>query len=346
MVKDLRVELTANDCLLVTGATGLVGRHMVSRALRHGWRVRALVRSLDAARYLADQGAELVLGELSDPPSLTKAVQEVSVIVHCAAKVGDWGPVDDYRRINVDGLRVLLDASLATGMLRRFVHLSSLGVYEARDHYGTDEGTPPNRAGIDGYTLTKVESEDLVLDYARTRQLPAVVLRPGFIYGPGDRTVIPRLLERLKSGQFAYLGTPDKLMNNVFVENLVDAIELAISHDDVLGEVFNITDGRLVSKKEFVETIAQAAGCPLPTKVAPLGVAKFLARLLEGLYRLLGKQEAPLLSGARIKFLGLNLDYCIDKARRQLGYAPRIDFREGMRITLQSFPQANSGPTT
>jgi len=319
---------------------------MVSRALQHGWRVRALVRSVSAANYLADQGAELVLGELSDPPSLTRAVQGVSLLVHCAAKVGDWGPVDDYRRINVDGLRVLLDASLATGLLRRFVHLSSLGVYAACDHYGTDEGTPPNRAGIDGYTLTKVESEDLVLDYARTKQLPAVVLRPGFIYGPGDRTVIPRLLERLKSGQFAYLGTPDKLMNNVFVENLVDAIELAISRDDVLGEVFNITDGRLVSKKEFVETIARAAGCPLPTKVVPLGVAKFLARVLEGLYRLLGKQEAPLLSGARIKFLGLNLDYCIDKARRQLGYAPRFDFQEGMQQTLASFLPATADPSS
>ncbi|MBI1347919.1 NAD-dependent epimerase/dehydratase family protein [bacterium] len=327
---------TADDCLLVTGATGLVGRHVVARALKSGWRVQALVRSASAAQYLADQGAELVIGDLSDPPSLTRAVQQATLIVHCAAKVGDWGPVEDYRRINVDGLRVLLDAALVTGQLKRFVHISSLGVYEARDHYGTDEATPPNRAGIDGYTLTKVESEDLVLDYVRNRQLPAVVLRPGFIYGPGDRTIIPRLIERLKSGQFAYLGSPDKLMNNVYVENLVDAIELAISNDDVIGEVFNITDGRLVKKKEFVETIAKSAGCPLPSKVVPLGVARLLARVLEGLYRLLGKQEAPLLSGARIKFLGLNLDYCIDKARRQLGYTPRFDFQDAMRKTLEN----------
>lgn len=320
--------------MLVTGATGLVGSHVVERACREGWQVRALVRSAQSAQVLQACGAELAIGDLADADSLKRAVMDASVIVHCAAKVGDWGPVDDYRNVNVRGLQVLLEAAEAAGCLRRFVHLSSLGVYEARDHYGTDETTPPNRSGIDGYTLTKVESEDLVLEHVARRQLPAVVLRPGFIYGPRDRTILPRLMERLKTSQFAYLGSPDKVMNNTYVGNLVEAVFLSIARDDVLGEVFNITDARLVTKREFVETIARDAGYPLPSKVVPLGVARFLARLLEGIYRTLGKQEAPLLSSARIKFLGLNLDYSIDKARRQLGYEPQTDFADAMRRTL------------
>ncbi len=325
---------TSVDRMLVTGATGLVGSHVVERACREGWQVRALVRTAKAAQPLQACGAELAIGDLADSASLKSAVSDISLVVHCAAKVGDWGPVDDYRNVNVRGLQVLLEAAEATGRLQKFVHLSSLGVYEARDHYGTDETTSPNRSGIDGYTLTKVESEDLVLEHVAKHQLPAVVLRPGFIYGPRDRTILPRLMERLKSSQFAYLGSPDKVMNNTFVGNLVDAIFLAIERDDVLGEVFNITDGRLVTKREFVETIARDAGYPLPSKVVPLGVAKSLARVLEWLYRTLGKPEAPLLSSARIKFLGLNLDYCIDKARRQLGYAPQTDFADAMRQTM------------
>jgi nucleoside-diphosphate-sugar epimerase len=340
--EELDLERTANDLMLVTGATGLVGSHVVERALREGWRVRALVRSAAGAAELAGQGAELAIGDLGDAASLTAAVPGATVIVHCAAKVGDWGPVDDYRRINVDGVRTLIDASRQTGTLRRFVHISSLGVYPARDHYGTDEDTPPSATGIDGYTLTKVEAEELVFDEARTRQLPAVVLRPGFIYGPRDRTILPRLWDRLKSGQFAYLGGPDKVMNNTYVGNLVDAIFLAIARDDVLGRVYNITDGRLVTKREFIETIATAAGAPQPTKVVPLGLAKAIARGLEFVYKLLGKQEAPLLSNARIKFLGLNLDYCIDRARRELGYSPAVDFQQGMATTLAWY-QANKG---
>lgn len=335
------MQRTENDVMLVTGATGLVGSHVIERARNEGWRVQALVRSPSSAKYLQDWGAELVLGDFSDNASVASATKDATVIVHCAAKVGDWGAMEDFRQINVRGLEALLEAAEATGKLKRFVHVSSLGVYEARDHYGTDEDTPPNLAGIDGYTRTKVEAEQLVLQHVKERRLPAVVVRPGFIYGPRDRTIIPKVMERLKSQQFAYLGSPDKLMNNTYVANLVDAIFLAIEKDTVLGQVFNITDPRLVTKKEFMETIAKTAGYPLPTKVVPIGVAKFLAKMLEGLYRVLGKKEAPLLSSARIKFLGLNLDYSCERAKRLLGYSPKYDFADAMPPTVRSFLTTN-----
>jgi nucleoside-diphosphate-sugar epimerase len=166
--------------------------------------------------------------------------------------VGDWGPTGEYRRVNVEGTRTLLNAALQTGSLERWVQISSLGVYSGGDHYGTDETTAPNADGIDGYTLTKVESEKLVCDYVVQRQLPAVVLRPGFIYGPRDRTVMPRLMGKLRDRKFAYLGNHDKLMNNTFVGNLCEAVWLAIRNDNVVGEVFNIRDPRAVTKKEFI----------------------------------------------------------------------------------------------
>jgi nucleoside-diphosphate-sugar epimerase len=331
------VKLTDRDLILVTGGTGLVGSHVIEQARQRGDRVRALVRSPDAAKQLADWGAELVAGDLGEPASLKQAVEGATVIVHCAAKVGDWGPTESYRTINVHGLEQLLLAAESAGTLKRFVHISSLGVYQARDHYGTDETEQPSTTGIDGYTLTKVEAENLVLDHIREKKLPAVVLRPGFIYGPRDRSVLPRLLERVKSGVFAFLGPPDKLMNNTYVKNLVAAIFLAIENDAAVGQVFNITDGRLVTKQEFVETAAKFAGYPVPTKIVPLGVAKLLAKVLESVWKLLGKKEAPLLSNARIKFLGLNLDYCIDKARRELGYDPQIDYQQAMQETIDWF---------
>ncbi|MFO0919729.1 MAG: NAD-dependent epimerase/dehydratase family protein [Planctomycetaceae bacterium] len=331
------MKITEQDLILVTGATGLVGSHVVQEACRRGWKVRALVRSPAAASELSGWGAELATGDLGDTASLKKAVEGATVIVHCAAKVGDWGPTESYRAINVHGLETLLEAAEASGKLKRFVHISSLGVYQARDHYGTDETEQPSTTGIDGYTLTKVEAEKLVLEHARDRKLPAVVLRPGFIYGPRDRSVMPRVLERLKTKAFAFLGPPEKLMNNTYVVNLVQAVFLAIERDDVLGEVFNITDGRLVTKKEFIETAAKLADYPVPDKIVPIGIAKFLARVLEFIWKLLGKQEAPLLSNARIKFLGLNLDYCIDKAKRQLGYQPKVDYQDAMKETIDWF---------
>ena len=123
-------------------------------------------------------------------------MEGVDVVVHCAAKVGDWGPVDEFRKVNVEGLRALLDATLGKP-LHRFVHVSTLGVYEARHHYGTDETEPLPDKHIDGYTQSKVEAERLALQYHRKQGVPVVILRPGFVYGPRDRTVLPRLADRL-----------------------------------------------------------------------------------------------------------------------------------------------------
>jgi len=325
------------DCLLVTGATGMVGSHVVERARQQGWAVRAFVRPEANVELLKQWGVELIRGNFEDQSALHAAVQNATVIVHCAAKVGDWGPVEDYRRMNVQGLEDLILASQQAHSLKRFIHLSSLGVYPARDHYGTDEGEPTAQTSIDGYTLSKVEAEQLVLKCQRQQGFPAVVLRPGFIYGPRDRTILPRLLGKLQTRQFAFLGSPEKVMNNTYVNNLVDAIFLAIDREVVRPGPFNITDGRLVTKREFVSTIARSAGYPEPTKVVPLGVAKVLARVLETTWRLLGKTEAPLLSQARIKFLGLNLDFSIEAAKRELGYHPAVDFAEAMESTMKDF---------
>lgn len=329
--------MNQNDLLFVTGASGLVGSHVAERARSQNIRTRALVRNDADARVLEKWGVECVRGDLTDADALRRAVQAATVIVHCAAKVGDWGPVESYRSVNVDALRVMLDTALSQRTLRRFVHISSLGVYEARDHYGTDESVEPSATGIDGYTLTKFEAERLVLDYVRSRSLPAVVLRPGFIYGPRDRAVLPNILGRLKSGQFAFLGSGDRLLNNTYVGNLVDAIFLAIDAQNSIGRIYNITDGKLVTKRDFVSAIVQQAGYAMPKRHIPLPLARMLAKLLERIWRLRGKQEAPLLSNARIKFLGLNLDFCIDRAKRELGYRPQVEFEEGMRRTVTWF---------
>lgn len=323
-------KLTPQDLILVTGGTGLVGSHVAEQAKQRGLRVRALVRKSSGARLLKQWGFEIVTGDLDQPATLNEVCQGVTVVIHCAARVGDWGPIEDYRRVNVEGTRALITAALTSGYLRRWIQISSLGVYEGRDHFGTDEATPPSSSGIDGYTLTKVESELLVREAVQTSGLPAVILRPGFIYGERDRTVLPRLLERLKSGKFAYLGAPEKLMNNTFVGNLCEAVWLAAERDDVIGKVFNIRDPRSVTKREFIETICAAAGLPYPKKVVPLPAARALARAMEAVWRLLRISKAPLLNSARIKFLGLNLDFSIRRATEELGYQPTLDFRDAM----------------
>ena len=130
------MTLTGDSVMLVTGATGLVGSHVAEQARKKGFRVRAVVRNPSQSAELAAWGVELVAGDMTDRDSLIRAVRGVAVIVHCAAKVGDWGPTEAYRAVNVDGLRHLLEAAEQETQLQRFVHLSSLGVYPAESDRG------------------------------------------------------------------------------------------------------------------------------------------------------------------------------------------------------------------
>lgn len=338
------MQFTKNDRLLVTGATGLVGSHIAEQAVKRGIKTRVVVRETSDTAFLKTIDCEIVHGDIGDPKSLASAMEGVTAIVHCAAMVGDWGPTEPYRQVNVGGTDNLVKAALEAGGLKKFVHVSSLGVYPARDHFGTDETVQPDPSGIDGYTLTKIESEQLVLKHVVESKLPAIVLRPGFIYGTRDRTVLPRIFEKLADKKFAFLGSKETLVNNTYVGNLCDAVFIALENDEHIGECFNITDGRTVTKGEFIQTIADAAGYTMPVKVVPLPIARALAKVMEATWKLLGKKEAPLLSSAKIKFLGLNLDYCIDKAKHKLQYAPATDFSEAMKTTVKWFQSENRLP--
>ena len=169
-------------------------------------------------------------------------------------------------------------------------------------------------------------------------------MRPGFVYGPRDRTVLPKLLDRLRSGGFAFLGDGEQLLNNVHAENVADAVVAALTAPDAAGKAYNLTDGRLVTRREFVRVICEAADLPVPTRSVPLPVARGLAKGLEATYRLLGRDHAPLLSSARIKFLGLNLDFSIDRAKEDLNYTAERLFHEAMPEAVAwtlAHPEAN-----
>lgn len=320
--------------VLITGATGFVGSHVAETLLRRGDRVRALVRSGADAAFLESLGAEIVRGDLCEPASLLPAVEGVDVIVHCAAKVGDWGPVDDYRKVNVEGLRALLDATL-DWPLHRFVHVSTLGVYEARHHYGADETEPLPDRHIDGYTQSKVEAERLAFQYRRKQNVPVTILRPGFVYGPRDRMMLPRLIDRLRERSVIYIAHGKYALNTTYVGNLADAVALAIDNPAAVGEVFNITDGEFVSKRRFFETAADGLGVPRPRSFpsVPIWLARILANWRESKFRRENRPHPPRITQAQLKFAGLNLDFSIAKARTRLGYSPRVLFQEGMKLT-------------
>ena len=161
--------------------------------------------------------------------------------------------------------------------------------------------------------------------------MPVVVLRPGFIYGPRDRTVLPKLLDTIRKRKFRWLGGGRKALNCIYVGNLVDAIFLAAEKPSAVGQIFNLTDGEVVSKRRFIESLITGLNLPKPKPIGlPLWLARLLAWNMERQARRSNAPHAPRLTQARLKFLGLNLDFSVEKAKRELGYQPRkVSFRAG-----------------
>jgi nucleoside-diphosphate-sugar epimerase len=322
-----------NERILVTGATGMIGSFVARRAVEEGYDVRVLVRPHADRTLLQGLDVEYAIGDLSEPSSLSSALERIDVVVHAAAHIGDWGEAEKYRQINVVGLEHFLTTAIKNGSVRRWVQVSSLGVYPARDHFGSDESIPISLTGLDGYTRTKAEAEIVIKRYMDEYQFPAVVLRPGFTYGPGERAVIPRLLKRFNQGIVKFLGNGQKVLNNTYVGNFVDAVLLAIDSEKAVGQIMNIRDERLVTRIEYLTAVANYLDKPVPRHV-PLLLAKMLVPFVEGWARWTGSKESPVLTRATIKFLAMNLDFSIHRAKTILGYAPKVDFRQGFPDAL------------
>lgn len=322
----------------ITGATGFIGGHVAEAAVARGHVVSTLARPNSDTALLEKLGVTILRGDLTDAAAVRSAVAGAEVIVHCAAKVGDRGPVEEYRAVNVDALRTLLDVCKGQP-LARFVHISSLGVYEARHHHGTTEDEPLPAAHLDGYTTTKVEAEQLALDYQRLHGVPVVVLRPGFVYGPRDRVVMPKLINRLRQGKFNYLGGDQRILNSIYIGNLVDAVFLAVENPQAVGRVYNLTDGEAVTKQRFVNAVADAIDVPHPRQILPRWLAGIVTRILARQIRKAGPSGKPPLTLAQYKFVVLNLDFSIERAKRELGYSPRVGFDEAMRTTMAWYRQ-------
>jgi nucleoside-diphosphate-sugar epimerase len=259
----------------------------------------------------------------------------VDRVFHCAALVGDWVDSDEIRRVNVDGTAAVLEAC-AAAEVGRLVYISSLAVLGTKHHRGTDETAPLVRTG-DAYSDAKIESERLVSAFAAEGRVETVVLRPGFVYGPGDRQFLPRLLDGLAGKQFVFVGDGSKLLNVIYVADLAQAALLAADTPSAAGNAYNLTDGTETTLREFVTAVCEETGLPAPTRRLPPSVAWALTYAFEAAAKVRRSRQPPRLNRARMKFLYYNQHFSIEKAKRELGFEPRFTYREGLPPTLDWF---------
>jgi nucleoside-diphosphate-sugar epimerase len=314
----------------VTGASGFVGRHLVERLLSEGWAVKAM-----DLRHDRPSQARLttIKGDITDRPLLEKELEGVDIVFHLAAALGaSLIGEAEFFHINAGGTAAVLEAAEKRSV-KRIVHFSSAGVLGAVDP-GEVAGEDYPRRPIDVYDKSKYEGERIALKHADrpagTSGPDIVIIRPGWLYGPGDRRTL-KLIKAIVNKRFVLVTKGEALQTPCYIDDLI-AGTLLCAAQGKNGEIYHIAGPQVLTVKDICETIASAGGTKIPGLRLPLWPVRIAAWKLGLLYRLFGK-EAPLTMGKLAFFIHPKpLD--IGKARRELGYAPQTDFESGLTRTI------------
>jgi nucleoside-diphosphate-sugar epimerase len=310
----------------VTGGSGFIGGALIERLVAEGRPVRALARSDAAAAKVEARGAEAVRGDLGDRASLAAGSAGCATAFHLAAHLGEWGPWEDFERGNVEGTRNALAGCREAGV-RRFVHCGTEAALMAGEPLVHVDETAPLRPDSPApYPATKARAE-LAVREANGDGFETVVVRPRFVWGKGDTTLLPEMVEAVEAGRFAWVGGGGNVTETAHVDNVVEGLLLGAGKG-LAGEAYFVTDGEPVVFREFVSEMLRTQGVEPPDRSLPGWTAAPLARICELAWRLPLPGEPPM---TRFRSWVLTQECTIDisKARRELGYEPVVTREQG-----------------
>ncbi len=316
--------------VLVTGANGFTGSYLCKNLLRRGDHVRALVRRKSDLSMLKGVDVEYFYADISNGQPLDDAMKGIDVVFHIAALYRTEGvPKRVFYEVNVDGTERLLKAAKAAGV-SRFVHCSTVGVQGEIKNPPATELAPFNPG--DHYQLSKMEGELLARRFFKERQLPGTVVRPVGIYGPGD-TRFFKLFNFIHNGKFRMIGEGKVLYHMTYVEDLAEGIALAGEKDEALDEVFTIGGDEYVTLADLVDRISKILGKPVSQKSIPVWPVWVGGLIFEMICRPL--RINPPLHRRRLDFFIKDRAFDISKAKKLLGYQPKVKLEEGLRRTAE-----------
>ena len=312
----------------LTGASGYTGGHILKRLIARGDAVSALVRSASVTPALEASGARILIGELGDPDAARRLVADCDAVMHVAAVYRTAGHPDSYyRTINVEATRHLLEAAKEAGA-RRFVHTSTVGVHGDVKNPPADENAPI--APSDIYQQTKAEADAMAREFGRARGLEVAIVRPGAIYGPGETRLL-KVFRSIARGRYAVVGAGTPHYHLVYIDDLVDGFLLALDRPEAAGETFIIAGPGSISQDDLAREVARAASGSVWPFHIPAWPIQRLGDLVEAICVPFGVE--PPIHRRRVDFWVKNRSFSIEKARRLLGYAPKVAVVDGIRQT-------------
>lgn len=319
--------------IVITGATGFLGFNTARWLKNKGHEVTGLGRNLSRGERLKNVGVSFIPCTLAETSLYSPALSGADAVVHCAALSAPWGRPDVFHAANVQGTQHILDESRKQ-KVPRFIHISSPSIYfRFEDALDIDEATPLKPPFASLYSATKFAAEEVV--DAAGEDIFCVTLRPRGIFGPGDETLLPRLIRVAKKRGLPRLGEGKNIIDLTYVDNVSHAIELCLRSSEISrGQKYNITNGDPVELWPFLDNLFTRLELPISPKSLPYKRADFLARVLEWTYSTLPLKGEPALTRYTVGLLAKSQTLSLTKARRELGYEPLIGMEEGLERAI------------
>ena len=308
----------------VTGASGFIGGALTRRLVAEGWQVNALARSEKSAKVVRELGATAVKGDLDDVAAMTEGANGADVAFHCAAHLGEWGNPSDFERVNVTGTANAVQAAKEAGVAR-FVHVGTeAALMHGEPLVDVDETAPLQPDSRALYPRTKARAEQVA------RAGGAIVVRPRLVWGPGDTTILPALVDAVRRGRFAWIGGGSHRTSTTHVANVVEGLLLGAQRGEP-GEAYFDTDGEPVVFRDFITELLATQGVEVPNRSMPSGLAATIATVGESAWRVLPLPGQPPITRLAFWLSSQECTIDISRARRDLGYSPVTSVPQGMQ---------------
>jgi len=305
----------------VTGGSGFVGGRVIQQLRARGVEVAALARSDASVRAVEGLGATGVRGDLDDRAAMEAGMAGSDVVIHAAAHVAEHGPLADFLRVTVTGTENALTAARGAGV-PRFVHVSTEAVLaDGKPIVQADETRPRTTHPAGPYPLSKGLAEERVLE-ANRDGLATVIVRPRFIWGAGDTSLLPKIAQAVKRGRFSWIGGGRYLTSTCHIDNVVEGILLAAERGKP-GEIYFLTDGEPVEFRGFLTQLLATYGAEPGDRSIPLWLARTIAATT-------GWMKQPPVTRTAVALIGQEVTVIDAKARRELGYTSHVSRERGI----------------
>ncbi len=320
--------------VLVTGGTGFTGSYLCKALIEKKYDVTALVREGKEIKELEKSGVKKIIGDLAKPETLSGKLKGFDTVFHIAALYRVEGVSKNlFTIVNAEGTRTLLNESVKSGV-KRFIHCSTVGVQGEIKNPPAKEDAPYSPG--DHYQESKLEGEKIALDFFKQGKIGGVVVRPVGIYGPGDTRFL-KLFKHIYRGNFKMIGKGKALYHLTYVEDLVDGIILAGKKENISGEIYTLGGEGFLPLDELISLIGKVLGKKVSALKIPLLPIYIASWICEIVCRPL-KIEPPLFR-RRLDFFTKDRAFDISKAKKELGYSPKMPLEKGLRITAKWYKE-------